>query len=402
MSETEFSKINYVIIGSGISSYLLSILLAKKFRTIYLLVDKTGNENIHSHDFSLVPISFLNLHSIPFNEIGFKNKSPDAYIERFIYFQKFFLPKSKSKGVSDWLFHKYKQFGIVNHQLFFTYITKLAEKEPNLKIIKSENHLQIDKIEIEGNLRKYKIYNESINIQILEQNLIISDAIISKLFSNPLPNNENSINKYTLKTDEILSDSVSHYFFTDTESLKQLSIYPCKNQSIIKIYTENKVHDPLTDDLIRFLQKKFDLTNQDIELISNDVVYTKINLFNSGLVKIIPEKTLFSYALISDLFFRLESIFTLSLSLDPEVELDYANWLQEKLNYYNQVNSFFLGGHKSFNLNSLGKILSGKDVDHINRISEYFVRFRLKRIFKKEKNPDLDIVKVLFGLRFLN
>ena len=132
MSNLLPEKVDFVIIGEGINSLLVSVLLAKKGYQIALLSEDLNILKTYPTSYALLPLSFLRIHSIPYSEISLKNKSVTAFIERYINLEKYSLPKDGDSH--NWFFHSSKQLGIVNTTKFALFLRSLVELEDNIYI----------------------------------------------------------------------------------------------------------------------------------------------------------------------------------------------------------------------------------------------------------------------------
>ena len=378
MSTRLLSSYDFVIIGSGISSYLLSALLAKKGFTIAVLQEHELNESQILESYSIVPLNYLRIHSIPYSELSYKNKSTSAYVERFIKLEKIFFSKLNTyKTLKSSLFYNYKQLGIINHKLFFKFLGSLVEKEENIEIITLNKDLFVSKASKDKELNQYTITIDETQEFIPADKLILTDAMALEIFEKDLHSNNKKSYKHTFKVSEILADSINHYFISDETETQIITLLPCAKYSIIEYVTEQKLENPTSEKLLSFLEEKFNLTPANLKYLTTELAFKHEIHTNQKDYAIIPENFLLAFPFGAGLHRVLESIFSASLYFEEKNMQGYNDWLLKVTNVYEKFHTVFLSQNNQKNLHSFGKIVNQKDINNLNIFSIAFINFRI-------------------------
>ena len=392
------SSYDFVIIGGGISSYLLSALLAKKDFTIAVLQEHDLNESQIVESYSIIPLNYLRIHSIPYSEQSYKNKSTSTYVERFINLEKFFFPKLKQPlTLESSLFYNYKQLGIINHQLFFKFLISLVEKEENIEIITLNKNIQISKASENEELNQYTITIDENKELIPVDKLLLTDTMALEFFKKDLDLKNKESYKYIFKVNEILADSINHYFIPEGAETKIITLLPCAKYSIIEFVTDEKLDNPNSQKLITFLEEKFNLTFTDLEHITTEITFKHEIVNGQSKNTIIPQNFLLTFPFGAGLHRLLESIFSASIYFEEKNMQEYHNWLQKVTNVYEKFHTVFLAQNNQKNLHSFGKIINQKDINHLNIFSTTLINFRIGMALKHQNMTKQDI-KNFFNL----
>lgn len=384
MSSEDISNIDCVIIGDSISSILLAILLAKKRDNVLFIRNSNGFGKLFNQHYSLVSLNFFRVHSIPYNELGIKNKSSDTYIERFITFEKWFLPKNSRIKHDFNFFYTFRQFGVVNHQLFKNFLNKLLNKEKTLLVDSINDSFELIKLGDNKANSFFKIKTSNREIEVPSNKVIMTDIIFKDYLKEKFVTTKLPIFKYQLKVDELLSDSVNHYFFGSERAIKKITIIPCSKFSIIELFSMEEVMDPLNIDIIEFLENKYDIHSSELEFQFKEMLYLDINSEILKYLNIIPSHILFSYPIQSALFTKLEASLYLSIDLDNETIIKYNDWLKQTFDKYNLVNRFFMDNESEDIRLLMMKLIKNKDIAHMNKISKFLINIRFNLSFKRK------------------
>ena len=385
------SSFDFVILGENIRSLFLAALLIKKNYHVLVLENNPNQALNYLDDYSIIPLSFLRSYSIPYSERSLKSKSNSAYIERFFNLEKYIYPRTN--GSQNWIFCNRKQLGIVNHDLFNKFLHSLVDKEKNLQILEFGENIKIKKQQSSSS-NEYLLTIDSNEILIPSDKIIIADfqVAINLGISFLLP--EYMGYKYIFKINEILSDSINHYFLVNSKETKLISILPCSNFSIIELLSEQDFDNPLTSDFLSFLQITFDDSFENIVFVRKEITYKKIHYSKEGeilnSIRIIPDKLSFPFPVISNLLIALESIFVISSSLDAKYYREYILFMQQIADNHSKFNLNFFNPSNNEFINSFFKMMHGKDLSYINIISRYILQTEFKYKFKSQNLTGFD------------
>lgn len=397
MSTTLPSKYDFVIIGSGTNALLLSMLLTKKNYSIALVGDTSSNNGVLEEEYSIVPLSFLKIHSIPYSEISLKNKSSTAFIERYCTLEKFVF--QRSSGPTNWIARSSKQLGIVNHKVFHQYITTLVKKENQVTWLNVGDQVSIAKAPESPEAKNYILTIGSETYTIPAESILITDPSLASVLEVNFFSVAEKGYKYVLKTKEILSDAITHYFVTLNKGKAEVSILPCSTFSIIEFNTQEQLENPITEELLSFLETNFDESIENIELVRTDTTFQTITITEMYGMKVIPNRYMVPYPFISNLFFSLVAIFSFSNSLEGDSTIIYSEWFTLWVENYAKLNKFLLGSNEHENIQDLGSLLHGKDIVYINSISKVLLNLKFENRFK---NQNLTKSDFQFFLEILN
>lgn len=382
MGTTSPSKYDFVIIGSGTNALLLAMLLTKKNYSIAVVGDKTTDSNVLDEEYSVVPLSFLRIHSIPYSEISFKNKSTTAFIERFCNLEKFVF--QRKTGPTNWIARSSKQLGIVNHKIFHRFVTTLITKESQVTFLNIGEQVSIAKATETPDTNNYELKIQSERYTVPATKIIITNPSLASVLEVNYFSVADKGFKYVLKTNEIFSDAITHYFVMFNNEKTQVSILPCSTFSIIEFNTQEPLENPISEELLSFLEKNFDEQVQDLELIRTDTTFKTISIMEMNGMNLIPNRFMVPFPFISNLFFSLVAIFSFSHSLEPDRTIIYSDWFKQWVENYAKLNNFLLASNDDENIHDFGSLIHGKDVVYINSISKMLVKLKFTKMFKNQ------------------
>lgn len=356
------------------------------------------NVKFQNH-FSLVPLDFLRLHLIPYSEMSIKNKSYDGYIERFFNLQKFFIPKSnnfENKIIDYWLSYNRKPLGLMNQNLFFRFITSLINRD-FITIIQELDDIKIENV----NSNDFKIikFNQE-KIEIETNRIFINDELIENLFENdPIKYlNSEKCYKYWLKANELLSDSSEHYFYKENNSTKLINILPAYNCTYIEFISREPLSNPLSDNFVCFLEKKFDFDCSNLEYLHSEEIFYNVKFEQNVNFFIIPNKIILSSSMLSKTYLELICIFKLLQYVKTFNIHEYYVWLNEKNNQLFFFIKYFLNSANEKNVNKYGKLLNKKNLNKINGLSKLLLNLKLKYLLS---NKELSLTDKAIFLQIL-
>ena len=347
------------------------------------MLESSFSHEESTNEYSIVPLSFLRMHSIPYTEKSFKNKSITGFVERFINLEKYII--SRTNTSYNWLFRNTKQLGIVNHILFEKFIKSLIEKDKNFHKIVLEENSKLEMISKDDVLTGLQITINSQYVEFPNSKIIVSGSIFENKFAFDSFSKEKIIYKYIFKIDEVLSDSVNHYFIsdsTDNSQINLITILPCSNFSIIEYCTYKNVENPLSNKESAFLEENFDVSIDKLNLIKKDITYKKISFTNKLGLKIIPDEFSLSFPIHSSLFLSLVYTFGISSAIDNHNVTEYFQSVQNIANTYSKFISLVLGEQKEDFNNKFGKLLNAKDIGYINFASMQYLKLKFNFKFK--------------------
>lgn len=165
---------------------------------------------------------------------------------------------------------------------------------------------------------------------------------------------------------------------------------PCSKFTIIEYNTDQELENPISNELISFLEKNFDEPLNHIEHLRTEITFKKITFDSSSDIKVIPNRSILPFPIISNLFLSLVAIFTFSTNLDTKSILNYGEWLELHAKNYSKLNLFFLDPEKLENIHNYGSLIHGKDIYYINSISRFILRSRFNSKFKKQNLTKTD------------
>ena len=227
------------------------------------------------------------------------------------------------------------------------------------------------------------------------QRIVVTNDQLAQNYGLTISKKDKTRFKYLLKVQEVLSDSINHYFVKQEDNHSLISVFPCSKFTIIEYNTEQHFTDQLPDEEISFLENQLGESLQDIELIDIKENSCEINYEKSQSVQLIPDSSTFSYPFISSLFTSLVAIFTFSANIDNSGSSTYEKWLIGEAKKISDLNSLLFRVDDTYSLHKFGKLFHGKDINYINIISNLIINLKFKFTFTNKNLTSLTYQNII-------